>query len=142
MPFAGTEARGVEASLRDLVKEMNRSNRHAEDSAGAAKGTLTSIGREEGQLVFMARACDNLTVTLCLHVLEKEAYHALRAAGVNMRPLMRTIKFPTNISNAIAYGFAAFLRGRTISITTGAGVLPATFCRSEVSQLDRLKAFY
>ena len=104
-------ATGAEAALRDVVRELNRSNRHQEDSAGASKGTLSSIGREEGQLVYLARACDHLTVTLCPNTVEKEAFHALRSAGQNMRPLLRSVKFPVNITNAIAYGFAAFQHG-------------------------------
>ena len=68
VPFAGTEARSVETSLRDLVKEMNRSNRHAEDSAGAAKGTLTSIGRVEGQLVFPGRATTSRSLCACTYL--------------------------------------------------------------------------
>ena len=104
-------ANGTEAALRDLVREIHRSNKHQEDSAGAAKGTLASIGRAEGRLVFLARACDHLTVTLAPHVVEKEVFHALRSAGQNMRPLLRGIKFPCNITNAIAYGMAALQWG-------------------------------
>ena len=72
--------------MRDVVKELSRGNKTREDAAGANKGTLASIGREEGQLVFMARACDNLTVNLCQATVEKEAFHALRMAGQNTRP--------------------------------------------------------
>ena len=102
---------GCEEALRDLVKKLHRSSERSEDTAGATKGALASIGREEGQLVFMARACDNLTVTLCPNVVEKEAFHALRSASQNSRPLMHSIKFPTNITNAIAYGYASFQHG-------------------------------
>ena len=97
--------------LKDLVREFQRSNKHQEDAAGAAKGTLASIGRTEGQLVFLARACDNLTVTLCPHVVEKEAFHALRSASQSTRPLMRSIRFPCNITNRIAYGMASLQWG-------------------------------
>ena len=62
-------------------------------------------------MVYLARACDHLTVTLCNNTVEKEAFHALRSAGQNMRPLLRSIHFPVNISNAIAYGMAAFQHG-------------------------------
>ena len=86
-------------------------NRSSEDSASVAKGALASIGRIEGQLVFMARGCDMLTVTLCPNVTEKDVFHALRSVGQNMPPLMRHIKFPVTITNAIAYGYAAFQHG-------------------------------
>eukprot|EP00959_Pyramimonas_sp_CCMP1952_P036111 755470-Pyramimonas_sp.AAC.1 len=59
----------------------------------------------------MARGCDYYTVTLCPGLLGKDAFHALRSMGQNSRPLFRSIEFPTNITNSIAYGFAAFQHG-------------------------------
>ena len=85
-PGADPAASGVETVIRDVVRELSRGNKSREDAAGANKGTLASIGREEGQLVFMARACDNLTVNLCQATVEKEAFQALRMAGQNMMP--------------------------------------------------------
>ena len=49
--------------LQNLVRELGRANKHSEESGGAAKGTLGSIGRIEEQLVFMARGCDYFIVT-------------------------------------------------------------------------------
>ena len=73
--------------MRDVVKELARHNRHEEESTGVSKGSLASIGREEEQLVFLARACDALSVTLCPHLVGKELFHNLRSAGENARGL-------------------------------------------------------
>ena len=88
-PPPGREALsfGAEAALRDVLRELHRSNRPQGDSASATKGALSSVGREEGQLVSLARACDNLTVTLCQHIVEKEAFNALWSAGLKTRGL-------------------------------------------------------
>ena len=113
MPFDRPPAQtGAEAALRDVVRELHRASRQSEDSAGAAKGTLASIGREEGQLVYLARACDHLTVTLCPHVVEKEALHALRSAGQNMRRRRDASLLALDAADAPpAFLFALFLRG-------------------------------
>eukprot|EP00972_Heterocapsa_arctica_P077705 11460955-Heterocapsa_arctica.AAC.1 len=60
---------------------MGKMGRHQEDSAGATKGTLASIGREAEQCTFITRCADHLTVQLVPGIVGKEAFHALRDAG-------------------------------------------------------------
>ena len=125
------------AGLRELVRELGRANRHAEDAGGAAKGTLASIGRAEEQLVFMARGCDNLTVTLCPGVLGKDSFHVLRSHRSDSRPLFRQTKFPANITSAIVYGSSAFLRGgRDPAHPSGRCLSRANFLRTTESDMD------
>ena len=64
----------VGIGLQHLVRELGRTNKHVEESGGAAKGTLGSIGRAEEQLVYMARGCDYFTVNLCPGLLGKDAF--------------------------------------------------------------------
>ena len=54
-----------------------------------------------------ARACDNFHVTLCSGVLGRTAFNALRNIASQGRSLMKTIQFPVNITNRIAYGRSA-----------------------------------
>eukprot|EP00959_Pyramimonas_sp_CCMP1952_P019429 410514-Pyramimonas_sp.AAC.1 len=77
--------------LQNLIRELGRANMHAEESGGAAAGTIASIGRAEEQLVYMARGCDFYTVTLCPGLLGKDAFHALRSVGQNSMSLFRSI---------------------------------------------------
>ena len=104
-------ASGTEAALMSVAKELARRNKQEEDATSAVKGSLGSIGREEEQLVFLARACDRLSVTLCPHLVGRELFHGLRAAGENARPLFRRIQFPTNVTNLLAYGIASLRWG-------------------------------
>ena len=101
----------LETYLAAIAKELGKQGRHHEDAAGATKGTLASIGREAGQCVFITRAADHLTVSLCPGIVEKDAFHALREAGEVARPLLRKLQLRVNLTNAVCYACAGFAWG-------------------------------
>eukprot|EP00972_Heterocapsa_arctica_P073022 10786627-Heterocapsa_arctica.AAC.1 len=51
----------ADSHVAAIAKELGRRGRYQEDSPGAAKGTLASIGREEEQCTFITRDADRLT---------------------------------------------------------------------------------
>ena len=112
-----------------------------DEAQGAARGTLASIGKVEEQMVFLLRACDMLTVQLCPMVVGKELLHELRSAGENARPLLRTLRFPVNITDGIAYGMAAMQwGGRDHASMPDYSIGAANFPRTDEEAFDSWRA--
>ena len=65
-----------------------------EDPAAQDRGKLSSIGRTEERMLYLARGCDTLTVHLGEATVGKEPYHALKSVATQNRPLLREISFP------------------------------------------------
>ena len=82
-----------------------------EDPAAQDRGKLSSIGRTEERMLYLARGCDTLTVHLGEATVGKELYHALKSVATQNRPLLREISFPVNITNRIAFGAASLSFG-------------------------------
>ena len=101
LPDANTRA------LQSIARSLNE----REDSTTQGRGKVGSIGKVEERCVHYARACDNFHVTLCSGVLGRTAFNALRNIASQGRPLMKTIQFPVNMSNRIAYGMSALAIG-------------------------------
>ena len=93
LPDANTRA------LQSIARSLNE----REDSTTQERGKVGSIGKVEERCVYYARACDNFHVTLCSGVLGRTAHNALRNIASQGRSLMKTIQFPVNITNRIAY---------------------------------------
>ena len=105
-------------ALQTIAKAISSKD----EPSGQERGKLSSIGRTEERLVFLARGCDTLTVHLGEATVGKDLYHALRSMASQNRPLLREIGYPVNISNRIAFGVASFNIG-------GKGSLP-DYCLS------------
>ena len=82
-----------------------------EDPAAQDRGKLSSIGRTEERMLYLARGCDTLTVHLGEATVGKELYHALKSVATQNRPWLREISFPVNITNRIAFGAASLSFG-------------------------------
>ena len=101
LPDANTRA------LQSIARSLNE----REDATTQERGKVGSIGKVEERCVYYARACDNFHVSLCSGVLGRTAFNALRNIASQGRSLMKTIQFPVNISNRIAYGMSALAIG-------------------------------
>ena len=102
----------------------------AKDEASAQeRGKLSSIGRTEERALFLARGCDSLSVPLGEATVGKELFHALRNTATQDRPLLRSLKFPINITNRFAFGVCSLCIGGKGSLPDYAlcvGDFPAT----------------
>ena len=87
-------------ALQTIAKAISSKD----EPSGQERGKLSSIGKTEERLVFLARGCDTLTVHLGEATVGKDLYHALRSMASQNRPLLREIGYPVNISNRIAFG--------------------------------------
>ena len=72
----------------------------------------------------MARGADEMDVALVPCVVERDAFHQLRALQQNGRPLLRRLGLPVNITNRIAYGMAAM----QIGAARRASISPHAIC--------------
>ena len=80
----------------------------ARDEASAQdRGKLAAVGKTEERCLFMIRGCDSLTVPLGTATVGKELFHALRTTASQDRPLLRSIKFPVNVTNRFAFGMCS-----------------------------------
>ena len=82
-----------------------------DEAAGQERGKLSSIGKTEERLAFLLRGCDKLTVPVCSSTVGKELYHALKSTSTQGRPQLRSIQFPVNINNRVAFGLASLSFG-------------------------------
>ena len=113
LPDANTRA------LQSIAHSLNE----REDSTTQERGKVGSIGKVEERYVYYAGACDNFHVTLCSGVLGRTAFNSLRNIASQGRSLMKTLQFPVNITNRIAYGMAAW---RPAERSLGTGDFPQT----------------
>lgn len=100
-------------ALQTIAKAMLAKD----EPAAQDRGKLSSIGRTEERMLFLARGCDTLTVHLGEATVGKDLFHALRNLASQNRPLLREVGFPVNLNNRIAFGFASLSLG-------GKGALP------------------
>ena len=120
-PDANTRA------LQSIARSLNE----REDANTQERGKVGSIGKVEERCVYYARACDNFHVALCSGVLGRTAFNALRNVASQGRSLMKTLQFPVNLTNRIAYGMASLsIGGRchqsAAEWSLGAGDFPQT----------------
>lgn len=100
-------------ALQTIAKAML-----AKDEPSAQdRGKLSSTGKTEERMMFLARGCDTLTIHLGAATVGKDLFHALRHVAAQDRPLLREVGFPVNVNNRIAFGFASLSLG-------GKGTLP------------------
>ena len=90
-------------ALQTIAKAISSKD----EPSGQERGKLSSIGKTEERLVFLARGCDTLTVHIGEATVGKDLYHALRSMASQNRPLLREIGYPVNISNRIAFGISS-----------------------------------
>ena len=105
-------------ALQTIAKAISSKD----EPSGQERGKLSSIGKTEERLVFLARGCDTLTVHLGEATVGKDLYHALRSMASQNRPLLREIGYPVNISNRIVFGVSSLNIG-------GKGAIP-DYCLS------------
>lgn len=82
-----------------------------DEAAGQERGKLASIGKTEERMVFLLRGCDKLTVPVGNSTVGKELYHSLKSTSTQGRPQLRSIQFPVNINNRVAFGLASLSFG-------------------------------
>ena len=99
-------------ALQTIAKAISSKD----EPSGQERGKLSSIGKTEERLVFLARGCDTLTVHIGEATVGKDLYHALRSMASQNRPLLREIGYPVNISNRIAFGVSSLNIGGKGSI--------------------------
>ena len=104
--FTDPEPRPVDDATKAL-QSIAKAVLSKDEAAGQERGKVSSIGKTEERLVFLARGCDALTVPVCASTVGKELFHALKTAGSQGRPQMRALQFPVNINNRIAFGIAS-----------------------------------
>ncbi|CAE7617473.1 kptA [Symbiodinium sp. CCMP2592] len=95
-----------------------------DEAASQERGKLSSIGKVEERCLYLVRGCDSLTVPLGEATVGKELFHALRNTATQDRPLLRSLKFPINITNRFAFGVSGLCVGGKgnipeYSLTTG-----------------------
>ena len=88
-------------ALQTIAKAISSKD----EPSGQERGKLSSIGKTEERLVFLARGCDTLTVHIGEATVGKDL--ALRSMASQNRPLLREIGYPVNISNRIAFGISS-----------------------------------
>ena len=104
--FTDPEPRPVDDATKAL-QTIAKAVLSKDEAAGQERGKVSSIGKTEERLVFLARGCDALTVPVCASTVGKELFHALKTAGSQGRPQMRALQFPVNVNNRIAFGIAS-----------------------------------
>ena len=82
-----------------------------DEAAAQERGKLSSVGKPEERAVFLVRGCDTLTVPSGEATVGKELFHTLRNMATQSRPLLRSLKFPINISNRFAFGVCSLTIG-------------------------------
>ncbi|CAE7689640.1 unnamed protein product [Symbiodinium sp. CCMP2592] len=95
-----------------------------DEAASQERGKLSSVGKVEERCLYLVRGCDSLTVPLGEATVGKELFHALRNTATQDRPLLRSLKFPINITNRFAFGVSGLCVGGKgnipeYSLTTG-----------------------
>ena len=109
-PIDDLQQQQVQQSNRALAlvaNEIASLRRVQEDDKNLTEGSLGYLRGQVRLLVFLARACDTFTVTLCQGQLGRELYDDLKRAGDVGRSLMSQIGFPNVMTNRLAYGLAA-----------------------------------
>ena len=101
----------TDAEPPQLVQAIAKAVTSKDEAAAHEKGKISSIGKVEERLVYLARGCDAFTVPVGTATVGKELYHALRATATQGRPKLRAIQFPVNINNRVAYGMASLSVG-------------------------------
>ena len=98
-------------ALQTIAKTLTSKD----EAVNHEKGKVSSIGKVEERLVYLVRGCDALTVSVGAAVVGKELFYSLRATATQGRPQLRSIQFPVNIGNRVAFGLASMsIGGRDI----------------------------
>jgi hypothetical protein len=117
--YGGDEAAGAGEAvavqalkvLPQIVQALEGIRRSQDEDKSQTKGTLGALRRPEELDVYLARGCDTLTVEVCATLTGRELFHGLKRACGHSRHLLQDIRWPTTITNRIAYGVAAFAWG-------------------------------
>ena len=110
----GAYTDGEPAHLDETAKALQaiaRTLTGKDEAAGQERGKLSSVGKTEERMTFLLRGCDKLTVPVGNSTVGKELYHALKSTATQGRPQLRSIQFPVNINNRIAFGLASLSFG-------------------------------
>ena len=94
-------------ALQTIAKTLTSKD----EAVNHEKGKVSSIGKVEERLVYLVRGCDALTVSVGAAVVGKELFYSLRATATQGRPQLRSIQFPVNIGNRVAFGLASMSIG-------------------------------
>lgn len=84
------------------------------------KRALGAVRRADELDIYMARGCDTLTVEVCPTIAGKELFHALKRTCTHRRVLLQRIRWPTAVTNRMAYGIAT----TTLCATTTSSMHP------------------
>ena len=109
--FSREQRAGQQAQASQVVHAIEGLRRAQEDDKAHSKGTLGAIRRGEELDVYLARGCDTLTVEVCAGLLGKELFHGLKRACEHAKHLMQQVRWPTTVTNRMAYGVAAMAWG-------------------------------
>ncbi len=84
------------------------------DERRGARGTVIGLGREEEELVLLARGCDRHYVAVCPQVLGRRLYIVLKDAAGGAGGALREVGCNAPMRTRIALGFAGgYWGGRT-----------------------------
>ena len=108
--FTDAEPRQLDETAKAL-QTIARTLSGKDEATGHDRGKLAAIGKVEERIVYLLRGCDSLTVLIATATVGKELYHALKGTATQGRPQLRSIQFPVNINNRIAFGMASLSFG-------------------------------
>ena len=101
----------LEPTLKSMGATLEGMQRQGEGDENPLEGTLGYLGGNARWLVFLARGCDELQVSVCEGLVGRELYDGLRRAGDSARAWLAFAGWPVPVTNRIAYGHAAALHG-------------------------------
>ena len=97
--------------LADIAYGISQQNRAAEEGRHESRGTPSSLTRADEFAVLTARGLDRFEVALCPGEWGRGLYRAIKKTAESSSALFRHLKWPTPISNRMAFAISAFSWG-------------------------------
>ena len=107
------------------------------DDRKTPKGSVKGLGREEEDLVLLARACDQHAVAICPQVLGRPLYTALKEAAIGAGGALRAVGWSLPMRNRLAHGLAGgYWGGRNVGVCEKWSLTAADFPGATTQELD------
>ena len=107
------------------------------DDRKSARGTVKALGRDEEELVLLARGCDRHYVAVCPQVLGRHLYTALKDAAIGAGGALREVGWNVPMRTRTALGFAGgYWGGRTAAQAEGYALTAGDFPAATTQELD------
>ena len=141
---SGAEDDATQRALRDVANAVAEQSQDLATLARCqleekrvSRGTARGLGREEEELVLLARACDQYTVAVCPGSLGRHLFVALKAAAVGAGGALRHAGWGQCMTNRLAIGVAGgYWGGRTEDAADKFALLPSDFIPTTSQELD------